>query len=71
MGLSGNLRERQKWNEGLELPIELPQPSNRRGDLIHGIGLSCAKPSGYVDELVVAGFKEDATKPTFVDEALD
>ena len=61
----------EKWNEGLELPIELSQPSNRRGDLIHGNGLSCAKPSGYVDELVVAGFKEDAIKPAFVDESLD
>jgi len=55
----------------LELSIELPKPSNRRRDQVHGNGLSGAKPSCDVDELIVIRFKEDAIKTTFIDKPLD
>ncbi len=61
----------EKHNEGLKLAIELPQPSDRRGDLLCGNGLACSKMSGDVDELVVARLEENAIESAFIDKLFD
>jgi hypothetical protein len=53
----------EKRNEGLKLLIKLPKSSDRKGDLVHGNGLTCAKPSGDVEELIVTRFKKTLSNP--------
>lgn len=69
--LSGLRLCQKKRDERLEPCIEFPESSNRSGELVRGDGLAGTKQASDVDELIVAGFKEDAVESTFVDESLD